>query len=918
MTPSADAPLYTANPSLPDDMSDRALPHEHPPNLHHLLSSTTDPGTLHQLAVITRALDATPPPTYDERNDAPDSVPTSIDMVGPGNYGNKEIDDGNEVVMLNDDVLTSVANATVVIIDGNDLERITVLYQFPQFLEHCPDDCINIMVPRICSEAVTWSPECQMAAAEALYFVVNRKAPPHVAKQIAWAALAIASATTSAEVFDACGEIVSIILPQVHRYDVLQFVVPDAVERTASDRPPERRLAARVIGSLNDALSSDELEQIFLNSIIALARDPDDTVRAMMAQSMAAVATKLSLRVAEEKLWPRLKDLMSDENVQVRAAAMRAMAKSAESHRSSAEKSRTYVTLIKPLFLQECQKATQVAASDLRTVTDDTYLTLEIFSEVYGYFLCAVSTLLNEEQSWTLVLNTLRQMVTCNGPTVRHWCAFNIPAVAVVIASARSEHLLGVIPALAADSDIETRATLAAGVHEVAKALRSGPLRNDVIRAIGMLFMDNNAQVRMSALGHFSELLVLLSPGEEVNLEIVRAQLRANDSGVKKVDVNAKELTPEEEEMRRLAPIFSSLEMMSFDSWRTQKLLAEELQNSAHLIPQEMLCEHVAPLLFQMARESTFLVRKASMHSLIYVLRYIPDVRRRNHILKHFKTEWARGKVYWTRLAYIEAAECAYHMFSRKLFTQLFKDELLIIQKDKVVNVRLRLLRFLFLLAPIWKDLPEYVQVIRELSSDEDMQVSQDAKGILATLPQVVSPSFEDVEKDKSLEAEENAFFVHRSNKKKKNRGKSGTILDNRAQNGVKAKTMDTTSPKHVDNSAGEERVIVKPQPNTKNTIVPPTENLDSSGRRPSSKLSTNSQGISASKSPDTIPSSAKAKVTKTQDSVTHDRQKQTDMGKDANDVKSVAKSQEQEDDRDQTKTTGFFKKLFSSCLGGG
>lgn len=837
-------------------------------------------------------------PPKDDAN-YPHSVPTSIEIAGPGNYGKTEIDDGNEIVLLNDDVLTSVANATVVIIDGNDLERITVLYQFPQFLEHCPDDCINVMVPRICSEAVNWSPDAQMAAAEALFFVVNMKAPHHIAKQIAWASLSVAGKTTSPEVFDACGEIVSMILPQVHRYDVLHFIVPDAVDRAVSSRAIDRRLAARIIGSLNDALTADELESIFDKTCIKLSEDEDDTVRAMMAQSLAAVATKLPLRVAESVLWPRLKKLMNDENPQVRAAAMRAIAKSAEAHKAHAQNSVTYSTLLKPLFLEECDKSSKVAGSDLRTVSDDTYLTLEIFSEVYGYFLSAISDLLNSDETWTTVVNTLRQMVTCNGPTVRHWCAFNMPAVTSVCSSAKYEHLNGVIPALAADSDTEARATLAKGIHEITRALCNTSLRGDVIRAIGMLFMDENAQVRMNALGHFSQLLALLSPKAKKNKEV--SKNKAVSSGDENNEGNSKET-----ESERLAPMFSSLEMMSFDSWRTQKLLAEELQKSAHLIPQDMLCEYVAPLLFQMARESTFLVRKASMRALMYTLRYIPDVRRRTHIMKHFRNEWAHGKVYWTRLAYIEAAECAHNMFSTKLFTHLFKDEVLNMHSDQVANVRLRLLRLMNILVPIWRTIPEFQNVLRALARDKDAQIAGEATFLMALLPKIAPPSEQQKQEDKTREAAEEAFFIHKSNKKRKNKPRSSGQKEGATDSVVPQ--AGTTTP--ATTPAEPSREIVpskssKPAVQAKKRNSRELDSKQSSGKiaNPPNSVVTQDATVKPLKSPE--------KRTSNRDQAISEL-KVKDMDQSEDPKGATAEEEEAENPRDN----GFVKRLFTSCFG--
>lgn len=705
------------------------------------------------------------------------------DAAANGGSAYSEKGENEEFVILNDDVLTSVSNATMVLVDGTDLERLAVLFQFPQFLEHCPDESLTIMVPQICQGAVAWSPNVQMAAAEALYFVVNMKAPEYVARQIVVAALHIIAESESGDVFDACGEILSMMLPQVHRQEVLELVVPATIERASANAPESRRLAARIIGSLNDSLQADEIQVLFLDHALALAEDSDESVRAMIAQSMASVGVKLPLPVVEKHIWPKLTNLMKDENARVRAAAMRAIARAAEAHRGKSASSRAYGELLLPMFLDECKKSADVAASDLRTVDDDTYLMLEIFSEVYGYFLCAVSPLFPNEQTWTTALNTLRRMVTCNGPTVRHWCAFNVPAVALICAKSRTDKIAGVVQALSVDSDVETRATLAAGLHETIRILGHGPLRAEVISSLGDLLTDENPQVRMNTLEHFSDYLKVLSTHDSTKMDNLQAK-NSNPAdtmalqALASADLNdpTKRTEADKERFRQLAPIFSSLEMMTMDSWRTQRLLATELQNSAHLVPQEVLCEHVAPLLFQMARESTYLVRRSSMSALMHVIRYIPDIRRRNHILKHFRLEWARGKVYWTRLAYIDGTQCALEMFSNKLFSQLFREEILEMTKDPVPNVRHRLVRLFSSLAPVWKDMPEFRESLQQLCRDPDAHVASDAQDILNSLDKRSPLTAKQVDENMKKEIQEDVFYVHK--KKKKTKKGSDPVTD--------------------------------------------------------------------------------------------------------------------------------------------
>lgn len=691
----------------------------------------TDPETVHQFST-----------TVD-----PNTVGDEDGINGSATYDTDA--NGVEFVVLNDDVLTSVANATLVLLDGSDLERLAVLFQFPQFLEHCSDDTLQIMVPEICRDAVRWKEEVQMAAAEALYFVVNMRIPESVAKRIVIAALRIIQMSESGDVFDAWGEILSMMLPQVKREDVLQLVVPATNDRASSPTVESRRLAARIIGSLNDALTAQELEEQFLGQAMRLCDDQDPSVRAMIAQSIASVGSKLPLRISEKMLWPKLDSLMSDENARVRAAAMRAIAKSAEAHKAECENSPSFKNMLLPTFLRECATASNVASTDLRTVDDDTYLMLEIFSEVYGYLLCAVNPLFASEETWNTALNALRRMVTCNGPTVRHWCAFNVPAVALVCGSNRPEKIRGVIQALSADTDVETRATLAAGIHETSRVLGNGVLRDEILNSIANLMTDQNPQVRMNSLAHFSELLTLLATGP-------------NDG--EKINPNAKDSPA-----KQLTPIFQSLETMSHDSWRTQELLAKQIDQCADRIPQDMLCEHVAPLLFQMARESTYLVRRASISALVSVVRYIPDVRRRDHILKHFRSEWARGKVYWTRLAYIDGSTVALKVLSHKLFTQLFASELLSLSRDPVANVRLRLTRLLPEVYIACGTKTGFKTALETLLNDSDEEIRSETKIVSETIAKMPPRTAEQNAENLKKETAEKNFFIQRQKRKNNN-----------------------------------------------------------------------------------------------------------------------------------------------------
>lgn len=80
-----------------------------------------------------------------------------------------------------------------------------------------------------------------------------------------------------------------------------------------------------------------------------------------------------------------------------------------------------------------------------------------------------------------------------------------MPAFHFLYGNEKSEYVCGTLEVLAEEDDVGTLATLAVGMHEVSKSLRHRKLRNNVIRAMGTLFMDENAQVRKNAMGQCSQ-----------------------------------------------------------------------------------------------------------------------------------------------------------------------------------------------------------------------------------------------------------------------------------------------------------------------------------------------------------------------------------------------------------------------------
>lgn len=93
-------------------------------------------------------------------------------------------DYGNfNVHLLRDEVLTIFSNATILIIYGKDLGRISVFTTSP-IIGTIPLEYINVIVVHICLEAINGSPYAPLATAKYSNFVVNVTAPYRIANQV--------------------------------------------------------------------------------------------------------------------------------------------------------------------------------------------------------------------------------------------------------------------------------------------------------------------------------------------------------------------------------------------------------------------------------------------------------------------------------------------------------------------------------------------------------------------------------------------------------------------------------------------------------------------------------------------------------------------------------------------------------------
>lgn len=652
---------------------------------------------------------------------------------------------------------------------GPDSEREFILFELQQLLDHCLEDTMKILIPVLCKHVPKWNIDLQIKAAQRLYDVVCLELDHETANMITCASFGViqrskgCAAPEYEELYNLWGGLLVDCLPNMPWSPLEIDDVIRLVDNHSNESYTSRKVAARVIGALAQCLDKAKVEKIILPRALSLLDDTDVEVRGTVVESLAMVGAALPIRITEIDVWPRIEALLdSSEEARVRATAMRTMAHILDSHRPSQGQSRLFRELLPPVFARLALFAKKSSGEDQRLVDDDTYLLLEVVSEVFGQF--AYSLSLSSKKTFRKeAYKAYAGMATCNGPLIRRNCAFNLPGIAKALGDRFALELSGLCDYLANDMDEQVRWILAAGIHETAALLASRGNFERLFGAVCALLQDESPMVRMNALTHFHDLLTAFAKD-------------GNDPA----------------SLRRLAPVFDDLTRLSEGEWRIQKSLAEQLGKCADIIPPEALIDNVLPLLYRLTRQGTPLVREAAMDATARSLRNIPVVRDRNMAIEKYWKAAAQGP-FWMRLALLDGGTAAMKVFSHKRFAELFATEMLRLSCDPVPNVRIRVAAVLARMAPMCMTSPPYKMALDTLRHDKDSDVASLMTKYDEAVRVALKEAKEQVIEDQTKYREEQEFYGLNKTQKRV-RGRLAATKGNRIIMQVRRPSLEQSS----------------------------------------------------------------------------------------------------------------------------
>ena len=134
-------------------------------------------------------------------------------------------------------------------------------------------------------------------------------------------------------------------------------------------------------------------------------------------------------------------------------------------------------------------------------------------------------------------------------------------------------------------------------------------------------------------------------------------------------------------------------ETISFTrNWRLQADCLEKFSCLANCISPTTIMQKFIPLLFNRIQNTrTLPCRVAAARTLLVILRFTVKVEDRSRIIFRIQQDLANGKSCHTRMLFLRLCEMAISLFSKQYFKRNFFDTMLLLAKDRVPNIRLKL-----------------------------------------------------------------------------------------------------------------------------------------------------------------------------------------------------------------------------------
>ncbi|KAG1661126.1 hypothetical protein FOA52_011856 [Chlamydomonas sp. UWO 241] len=447
-----------------------------------------------------------------------------------------------------------------------------------------------------------------------------------------------------------------------------------------------RAICARLLGALAKQLSRDEVERLFFKKAMAMCQDVDAGIRVAMAEQLLPIGQAVGADMAQEQVLDELLELLMDEEVRVRADALRSLTGLIDAGllKGEAVKGRVLPllrVLMQPSLLEgpssggnDLQKALAGCLPMLLTAckglfeTGDAQIALVCFRERLG---CHGD-------------GELRRAVVCAAP------AF-IKAGAAMGLGPYAKEYHPLVSSLLSDPDETVRAAAAERLHEFAR-VAGADAGATLTRATAAVLRDSCDAVTAAALPMLSVTLTALAVGlndharEHAMADVVRAlvELEARAGNLR---------------------------------WRAQAGVAGTFACLPRALSPEQVYAEFVPMALRLLSSGAASVRPAAAEGVAQFLRYAGKKERaRTDLFLRLVREFARGRSCGARQAFVPVAQHMIASFSSRFVKDWLYDLVLELLYDPVPNVRISVSHLLPSLKQAIR-LPEDVDLLERLNN---------------------------------------------------------------------------------------------------------------------------------------------------------------------------------------------------------
>ncbi|CAB3404296.1 unnamed protein product [Caenorhabditis bovis] len=445
---------------------------------------------------------------------------------------------------------------------------------------------------------------------------------------------------------------------------IKQFVIPVLQHQADPVQRVQRRIiATKMINKLGAILPENEIRKEICPIVATLCKDANSNVRVAIAQKLALVAKALkNPRDVVSCLLPCYMQLLPDEEINVKEAAMNSLTESLSLFTKDAKKHALFST-IKKLTEQSLEKKDESLIAIMRN---------------FGKWCWELNDILDQlDKSW--MLNAYCKIVNisnekCEGGdrnirmVLKRACVFNLPCMMMMFKK-RVDRLAPFVEMFCTDPDEDVRMSIAASYHEI---LTLFPDMSELIPPFTELLHSGSPDVIAKVANNMTQILPTLYENVKKN---------SNKTSTKHLD--------------RLVLGCNAI-LRNTSTWRSHDSLLRSIRILPNLVSQDVITDTFVPLLKnEILQVRAIPCRITASESLLLLMKTISSKESRDEIIRFFKKDLSTHKCCYRRIVYLDVAEMVLNIFSKRIFIGNFLDDVIRLTSDPVSNIRIRAIRFL-------------------------------------------------------------------------------------------------------------------------------------------------------------------------------------------------------------------------------